>query len=282
MKRLYLIGYPLGHSVSPAMQNAALAACGLRDLYYDKLSLPPERIREVLAVLRAPECAGANVTIPYKEKLLPYMDELSDAAREIGAINTIVRRDGRLIGDNTDAFGFLQALIVNGFSPAGKRTVILGAGGAARAAAWALGTAGVTHVELVNRTPSRAQALAQQVQARFPTLAVEIDRIQAAVEANLIVNATPVGMWPHVDASPLSSRALIRPGGTVFDLVYNPRKTRLLSDAINCGAHAIDGLDMLIYQGARAFEMWTGRTAPIEVMRRAAEAALTAGHIGGD
>ncbi|MGB8648333.1 MAG: shikimate dehydrogenase [Anaerolineae bacterium] len=278
MMQLYLLGYPLGHSVSPAMQNAALEACGLHDWRYASLALPPDRLSEVLTALRTADCAGANITIPYKETLLPFVDEVSQTAQEIGAINTIIHREGKLIGENTDAVGFLQSLAAYGCSPQGARAAILGAGGAARAVAWALGNAGVAHLALYNRTPARTELLAARVRAGFPALAVDVEDLAALANADLIVNATSVGMWPHVDASPLAPSAPFRPGAIVFDLVYNPRETRLLREAAEAGAQAIGGLEMLVHQGARAFELWTGQPAPVAVMQRAAQTALAQLH----
>ncbi len=327
MRQLFLTGYPLGHSISPLMQNAALKTCGLNEWRYEKIALPPERLSEFLTLLRSPNCAGANVTIPHKEAILSLLDGVSETAREIGAVNTIINRDGKLFGENTDVYGFIQTLTAYGFSPRGASVVILGAGGAARAVAWGLARAGVAEIALLNRTSSRALALAAQLSACWPALVLEINNNAALAHADLIVNATPVGMWPSVDASPLAfdhggvcqcerqslerewkgerslqrsnktdsfpsqgdcprwqspsgmchfaPRAMtIKKGVVVFDLIYNPRRTRLLREAEERGATVIDGLDMLVYQGARAFGLWTGCAAPVEVMQHAASAAL--------
>lgn len=274
MKYLYLLGYPLGHSVSPAMQNAALRACDIRATRYVKNPLPPEKMREMILALRAPHCIGANVTVPHKQTILAHLDELTDLAREIGAVNTILKKDGKLIGDNTDAYGFMQALRVRHINSQGARVSILGAGGAAAAAAFALAQADAAEIIFLNRTLARSVELADRLNKKFPYLALAINDWEALAESQLIINATSVGMAPRVNESPAPKNFAFPKHALAFDLVYNPPATQFLRDAKRDGARAIGGLEMLIYQGARAFELWTGRRAPLRVMRNAAATAL--------
>lgn len=270
---LGIIGYPLGHSISPAMQQAALDHLDL-DMRYLVWETPPEAIAERMAFLRRPENLGANVTVPHKEAVVPLMDGLDPLARRIGAVNTIVDREGRLLGHNTDAQGFLWALREAGFEPTGKRALLLGAGGAGRAVAVALVEADVESLIIVNRTLGRAEALAGELEPRATALAWD-ERHAAAATADLIVNATSMGMrgGPAPQESPISASA-IPPHALAYDLVYNPMMTSFLAQAERAGARTLGGLAMLVYQGAAAFEIWTGRMAPIEVMMTAAKRAL--------
>lgn len=223
---------------------------------------------------------GANVTIPHKERVLDYLDEVEEQARLIGAVNTIVCRGGRLIGYNTDAPGFLESLRADaGFDPGGSHVVILGAGGAARAVAYALALGGVESMGIFNRNLSRAEALARDI-SRSAACKVEAGDLKgvaisrALARADLLVNATSAGMHPHTDEVPLSDLAALRPGLIVYDLIYNPTKTRLLLEAEARGCRVFNGIGMLVFQGALAFELWTGQKAPVAVMRAAAEKAL--------
>ena len=268
-----LIGWPVEHSVSPAMQNAAFEARGL-PWRYRLLPTPPGEVGAALARLRSEGYRGANVTVPHKQAVMPFLDEISDVARSIGAVNTLVLREGRWEGHNTDAQGFLAALRVEGCQPEGQRALVLGAGGGARSAVYALAQVGC-EVTIYNRTVSRALALA----ADMARLGRSVSAVAALDELDLrtfglLVNATSVGMWPDVDASPWPAMLPLPGQWTVFDLVYNPTETRLLAQARAAGATTIGGLGMLVYQGALAFELWTGREAPVEVMRAAARQAL--------
>lgn len=279
MKYLYLLGYPLEHSISPAIQNAALRACGIDNTRYVKNPMPPQKMREMILALRAPHCLGANVTVPHKQTILPHLDELTELAREIGAVNTILKRDDakgipKLVGDNTDAYGFLQALRVRHISPKHAHVTILGAGGAAAAAAYALAQAGAREIVLLNRTLARSVELADRLNQKFPHLAIAINDWDALAETQLLINATSVGMAPRVNESPLPKNVSLPRHAVVFDLVYNPPESKFLREAKAYGARAIGGLEMLIYQGARSFELWTGQRAPVRVMRAAASTAL--------
>ena len=250
-----LIGWPVSHSVSPAMHNAAFVDLGLTWCY-----LP----------------------VPHKQAVMPYLDHLSPAAQAIGAVNTIrVEADGTLWGDNTDAPGFVADLRDGGVDPAGKTVLVLGAGGSARAVVYGLAEAGSRAIAICNRTLERAQSLATEMGRLFPgcpiTAHLMPEEITAlAAHADLIVNTTSLGMTPKVDGLPWDEQVAFSPGQVVYDLVYNPSQTRLLQKAAADGAQTIGGLGMLIWQGAIAFERWTGQSPAVAVMRRAALADLTA------
>lgn len=261
------------------MQNAALRERGILDVEYVKHPLPPDKMAAMLAALRAEDCLGANVTVPHKQTIMAQMDELTELARDIGAMNTVLKRteaDGTvtLVGDNTDVYGFLQGLRVRHINPKGTRVAILGAGGAAAAASYALAGAGAREIVLLNRTLIRSVELADHLHEKFPDLALGINAWDALSDAELVINATSVGMAPKANESPLPHNAVLARHAIVFDLVYNPPATKFLQDAKKGGARVIGGLEMLIYQGARAFELWTGERAPIRVMRDAATQAL--------
>ncbi len=272
-----IIGYPLGHTISPAFQQAAFDFCKI-DARYVVWETPRETLAHRVQSMRGRDILGANVTVPYKEAVGVWLDSLSDAARQTGAVNTIVNRNGRLEGHNTDIAGFLRALKEqSGFDPAGKRVLLLGAGGAARAVAYALKGAGVASMTFANRTAERAQRLmdALDIGSISEAVPLEQDALHRHDGWDLIVNCTSVGMW-HSAAegqSPLPA-GLIPPGSLVYDLVYNPAETPLLREAAKAGARTLGGLPMLVYQGAEAFSLWTGREAPVQVMFDAARKAL--------
>jgi shikimate dehydrogenase len=256
---LGVCGWPVAHSRSPQMHNAALRATGLADWRYLRLPLPPELFAETIRALPAAGFRGVNVTIPHKHAALAVADRASEAARAIGAANTLTFEAGAIMADNTDAPGLLAAL---GESPAGKTALILGAGGAARAAAWALNGAGAV-VSVWNRTPERAAALA----AEFGVRAVE-----AAEPSDIVVNCTSVGLddpGATFKALPLQADELSA-GSLVVDMVYRAGGTRLLEAARTRGARVIDGLEILVAQGAASFERWTGLEPPRAAMRDAA------------
>ncbi len=271
-----LIGDPVAHSVSPAFQNAAFRHYGLADQYMlwpTPLADLGTRVNE----LRSEGMRGANVTIPHKLAVVPLLDELDAAAAAVEAVNTIVRDEtGRLRGLNTDVPGFLRSLTMVDVDPGGADCVLLGAGGAARAVAYALVDAGVRSLTVVNRTPERAEALLADVLAvteREPELRFlgpdDSDFKQIIAEASILVNATSVGL--DKQTSPLAMER-IEPHLFVVDLIYG--RTPLLQMAEQRGARTQDGLEMLVQQGALAFEAWTGLSAPIDVMRIAAQQAL--------
>ena len=277
MKNVYLLAHPAGHRVSPAMHNAAFRELGIV-ADYTAWDVAPSDLAAAVEVLRKEEVYGANVTVPHKVAVLPLMDELSSAAQAIGAVNTIVNRDGRLEGHNTDAAGFIRALVKDaGFVVNNKRVVMLGAGGAARAVAYGLLTEGIRELSVVNRTVEKAHDLAASFsQLGTIKVLVEEDLEEAVRAADLLVNTTSVGMERGgVDErlSPLSADVLPAQG-IVSDLVYRPAQTRLLVDAERSGLTVQNGLPMLVYQGAEAFEHWTGRAAPEATMLEAARNAL--------
>jgi shikimate dehydrogenase len=263
------------------MQNAALREMGI-DGVYVPFDVPPERLPEAIRGLRALGAAGVNCTIPHKEALLPLLDEVTGEAAQIGAVNTIVFRDGRLIGHNTDAPGFLAALRDQGVDPEGKRVVVLGAGGSARAVIVALARCGA-RVALANRTRERAQQLADQVNRDVGAGSVEAigtgreDLGPAVQTAEVLVNTTSLGMSPRVEEMPPVPVEALHAGLFVYDLIYNPLETRLLRTARERGARGIHGAGMLAHQGALALELWTGSPAPVPLMERVIVEGLSAG-----
>jgi shikimate dehydrogenase len=262
------------HSISPAMQNSALRARGFRDWRYEKLALPPDKMETMINAVRADECVGANVTIPHKQSIIPFLDELSDTARGIGAVNTIVKRANKLIGENTDAEGFLESLRTRHIRPRHTHVMIFGAGGAAAAVAFALAREGARQIVLINRTTARAAELADHLHELFPRLEIAVNWWEPLCDMNLVVNASAVGMSPNSEESPLPSGRVVPRGALVYDLVYNPSETRFLKEAAHIGARCVGGLEMLINQGALSFELWTGREAPVRTMWLEAKRAL--------
>jgi shikimate dehydrogenase len=273
-----LFGHPVAHSKSPQMHNAAFAEMGL-DYRYLAFDVLPERIGAAVEAIRALGLRGANVTIPHKVSVMPHLDEISEAAALIGAVNTIVNENGRLIGHNTDGIGYLTALREEtGFDVADKQVLLLGAGGAARAVAAQMALAGAARLTIAARQAEKAAELAAHLAPHAATDSVTFDSLQGEKaetvgEYDLVVNTTPVGMHPHVDAVPLPTE-LLRAGQLVSDLIYNPRLTRFLLEAERRGCRVHGGLGMFVHQGAHAFSMWTGSAAPADVMRRTVESFL--------
>lgn len=262
MPRLGVLGHPVAHSRSPAMHQAAFAVLGMEEEWsYQRLPVPPELLAETVRGLPAAGFAGANVTIPHKEAALELADEASDEALAIGAANTLTFGPGaRIRADNTDAPGIIAALP---WSMEGRTALVLGAGGSARAAVWALVDAGAAEVRVWNRTQQRASALAHELGAHVAV---------AADPADLLVNCTSVGLTdkgPDIKIGPLDADAVTR-YSCVMDLVYGPTDTPLAATARRLGVPVVDGLEVLVRQGALSFERWTGREAPLEAMRIAA------------
>jgi shikimate dehydrogenase len=247
-----VLGFPVAHSRSPAMMNAAFAELGL-DWRYVKLPVPPERFAETVRALPGSGYLGANVTIPHKLAAHALADELTPAAAAIGAVNTLTFEDGRVLGDNTDAGGLLDAI---GEDPRGRRVLVLGAGGAGRAAAWALREAGA-EVAVWNRTPERARELAGELGVEH---AERPDR-----PADALVNATSLGLR----GEDLPAELGVEPAALVVELVYGPGPTALTRRSEAAGARVVGGLEVLVRQGARSLERWTGKKAPIDAMRAA-------------
>ncbi len=272
MRTVALIGDPVSHSVSPPMHRAAFRECGL-DLDYLAIRVRAGELGRIFPTLQQ-QHLGLNVTRPLKEAVLPLMDAVTEEARLAHAVNTVSFTDGRSAGDITDGHGFLTALARAG-APLSRSAVILGTGGVARAIGFALHRSGA-HVTIAGRTRPRARELAAE-------LGVDDVRLDAATltpvlaEADLLVNATPVGGPGDEDRSPLPSGVGLHDRLTVFDVVYRPRVTPLLRAAVHAGARSVEGVDMLVEQGARSFEIWTGTPAPVDVMRTAALEALGEG-----
>ena len=278
--RVGIIGYPLQHSISPAFQKAAFLHRNV-DAVYEAWETPAESLMGLLAWLReTPEVWGANVTVPHKEAVFEAVDQLDPTAAAVGAVNTVVARDGRLTGYNTDVGGFLRALTHDArFDPAAARVLLLGAGGAARAVVVTLAQAGAAHVTVANRTLARAETVAELASSHgLSAQSIPLDG-QALRETgatwDLIVNTTSIGMRHSAaeNQSPMAA-SLIPSGALVYDLVYNPPITPLLEAALAAGTRTLSGLSMLVYQGAESFTLWTGMEAPVEEMMTAARQAL--------
>ncbi|MEE3167982.1 MAG: shikimate dehydrogenase [Chloroflexota bacterium] len=279
-QRLGIIGYPIGHSISPIFQQAGLDHLGI-DATYEKWEVTPEGVGDFVAGLRAPGTLGINITVPHKQAVIPFLDEVDEWATAAGAVNTIVNRDGHLTGHNTDGPGFLRALLVEtGYDPSRTRALILGAGGAARGILLALIRGGVDSLVIANRTLERAETLAQLSSDNgvgSEAISLSGDALtEAAASANLIVNCTTMGMshGPDEHGSPISA-AQIPATAIVNDVVYTPLLTPILKEAAAAGATALGGLHMLVYQGVLSFQMWTGVDAPVDVMLAAATAEMT-------
>ncbi len=268
-----LIGWPVEHSLSTVMHNAAFSALNLNWRYLP-LPVEPPQIGNAIPGLVALGFRGVNVTAPHKQSVIPFLHRLSLEARQIGAVNTVTVERGRyLIGHNTDSVGFIHCLHNNRFDPKNKQATVIGAGGAARAAVYSLIASEAKWITVLSRNSAQADELARS----FPNTRLQTgvlsskELVLQAKDSDLLVNATPVGMLPHVDGSIWPEDVPFPASVTVFDLVYNPRKTRLLRQALDAGAKAISGLEMLLFQGAAAFSLWTGKTAPIQAMRKALE-----------
>lgn len=251
-----LFGNPVAHSLSALMHNAAYRKMGMEALY---VPFCVKDIAEAIRAARVLGIRGASITIPFKTDVMASLDEIDPSARTIGAVNTVFSREGKLFGFNTDWTGLLAALRTH-FDPAGKTFAILGAGGAARAALHAVRQSGGGPL-LVNRSMERAQKVAAEFGCPF----LELSRI-GAVRADCLINATPIGMSPHADASPVCREALVN-FKWVMDMIYNPLETRLLREAREVGSYPISGLDMLVHQGAEQIRLWTGVEPPRALMR---------------
>lgn len=278
-----LLGWPATYSLSPAMHNAAFQACGL-NWVYTLFPVPPEAIREAVAGLRALGLAGANVTVPHKQAVAALVDGLSPEAAETGAVNTIVVNEGRLFGHNTDVQGFLLALGEAGVELARRRVLVLGAGGAARAVVAACLRQGAASVTVAARRPAQAQELVDRLPDREGVVrltAIELSPTAVAsalAECDVAVNATPLGTQGEGGGAlvELADPCRLPPHGVAVDLVYRPPSTAWVRAARRAGRKALGGAAMLLFQGALAFERWTGMAAPLGAMRQALEQALGA------
>lgn len=297
-----LIGHPLGHSLSPKIHRAALDSCGL-DGEYSLFQVHPGghlQLKNLLACVRSGEITGLNVTIPHKQNVIPLLDELTPTAKDIGAVNTIFLKNGKLTGDNTDAAGFLADLrdfltteitentendkknsVKPVFSIMNKNALVLGAGGSARAVVNAL-LSDSWKVTVVSRRPQQARTLIQQVSSldsRRSNIAYHPTLLHSIIPSlSLIVNTTPVGMAPNIKASPWPEALPFPPGAAVYDLVYNPRETKLVRDARAAGLSATTGLGMLIEQAVLSFQIWTGYIPPRGDLMAAVHRSLVTEH----
>ena len=275
---LGVFGHPVSHSLSPVMHNAAIEALGL-DYIYVPFHVQPENLEEAVTGVRALGIAGVNVTIPHKERIIEYLDEVSDYALQIGSVNTVVNENGRLRGDTTDGSGFMKSAEAAWGRLNGSKVLVLGAGGSAKAVSFVLGRADCKLV-IANRTYERAAALVEALNSVFGEGFSSVAKLEDEVlaeeirNADLLVNTTSVGMHPDVDSIPVRAD-LLRPGLLVYDLVYNPLKTKLVVESESRKASAVSGLKMLAYQGAQSFEMWTGVQAPVDVMEKSAAACFS-------
>jgi len=267
-----VIGDPIEHTLSPIMHNAAFKALKL-DFAFLAFKVKAADVEKAVSGMRALGIHGLNVTMPHKSAVINYLDEVDQAAKAIGSVNTILNKDGRLFGFNTDGVGALQALRENGVEPRGKKVLLLGAGGAARAIAYTLARE-ADELVILNRTAKQAAELANLLKQTFDRKVVADTLSSNAIkdtlqDSDVLINATSVGMKPNANQTPVAFEWL-RPDLAVMDIVYNPVETKLAKDAKAAGAKVVSGFEMLIYQGAASFEIWTGHSAPVEVMRHAA------------
>jgi len=268
-----VIGDPIRHTRSPRMLNLAFRESGV-NAQYAAFHVVPDQLEQAIAGMRAFGFGGLNVTIPHKVHVMQYLDEIDEGARAIGAVNTIVNRQGRLIGYNTDGIGYVRSLKEE-VEPdlAGKNIVVIGAGGAARGILWALGRERPGAIHVVNRTWEKARELADSLDGPLTALRWD-DLPDACRAADIVINTTSVGMAPNIADTPIDA-AWLKPGAIASDLIYNPLTTTFLRQAAGRGCRTHGGLGMFVYQGAYAFEYWTGLAAPIEAMRQEVLASLT-------
>ncbi|MFF2886866.1 shikimate dehydrogenase [Paenibacillus sp. NPDC057967] len=270
-----VIGDPIRHSKSPIMMNRAFRETGINGAYA-AFHITDDKLEDFIRGVRAMGIRGVNVTIPHKLRVMELLDEIHEGARAIGAVNTIVNDNGRLTGYNTDGIGYVRSLKEEAApSIEGKRVVVIGAGGASRGIVYALLQEKPARITITNRTVQRAEELAASLEAGGVQLdASSNDQLEELCgEADIVINTTSVGMFPQVDQSPVPGHWL-KPGSVASDLIYNPLKTRFLLEAEQQGCIAHGGLGMFIYQGAYAFEYWTGQPAPVAAMREEVLAAL--------
>jgi len=266
---LCVIGHPIEHSMSPIMHNAALKDKSL-DYVYVAFNIPPNDLKKAVLGFKMFSIKGINVTIPHKEKIIPYLDEIDPLAEKIGAVNTIKNEGKYLIGKNTDASGAKKALLDAGCEISGKKVLILGAGGAAKAVSFAI-SEDLDALYISNRTEKRAIKLAKDLTNKTTIKAVgknmNINTLKNLVnDVDILVNTTPLGMHPNIEGSPISQEMLHK-NLFVFDIVYNPLETRLLKEARKIGCKTLGGLDMFVNQGALAFEWWTGKKPNLSLMK---------------
>jgi shikimate dehydrogenase len=269
--RVYgVIGDPIEHSLSPIIHNAAFEALGLESVFL-AFRVKPAEIGNAVNGMRALGIHGLNVTMPHKTTVIPHLDEVDKTARFLNAVNTIHNKNGKLWGFNTDGVGALKALRENGVDPKGKKVLLLGAGSASRAIAYTIAHE-ADELVILNRTVKPAKDLARQLRQLLPKKISAEALSPESIEDNLmdsevLINATSIGMKPNINETPVNPKWL-RTNLAVMDIVYNPLETKLAKIAKEAGAKVVSGVEMLIYQGAASFEIWTGKSAPIEVMRK--------------
>jgi shikimate dehydrogenase len=268
-KVLCVIGHPIEHSMSPIMHNAALKDLSL-DYVYVAFNIPPNNLKKAVLGFKMFNIKGINVTIPYKENIIPYLDEIDPLAEKIGAVNTIKNESKYLIGKNTDASGAKKALLDAGCEITGKKALILGAGGAAKAVSFAI-SEDLDALYIVNRTEKRAIKLAKDLTNKMTIKAIgknmSINTLKNLVdEVDILINTTPLGMYPDIEESPISEE-MLHNDLFVFDILYNPLETKLLKEASKIGCKTLGGLDMFVNQGALAFEWWTGKKPNLNLMK---------------
>jgi shikimate dehydrogenase len=273
-KLLGVMGNPVAHSLSPLMHNAALASLNL-DYCYLPLEIRPELLSQAVVGLKALGCQGFNVTIPYKEQIVASLDEVDDEALIIGAVNTVVNREGKLVGYNTDGRGFLRSLAEEwDLRLRGEQVVVLGAGGAARAIVAGLASAGASKITIANRNVERGLLLKADLEQHYPCKIAVVDLSEGKLDKELaasllVVQTTPVGMYPHAGDTPIIEPSRLWKDSYVYDIIFNPPETRFLLGAREQGCRTANGLGMLLHQGALSFEYWTGIEAPVKLMRQA-------------
>lgn len=275
--KLYaLIGDPIDHSLSPLMQNTAFRSLGLNCIYLC-FRIKAKMLENVVNGIKNFNILGFNVTIPHKVSIIKYLDEVDPLAKNIGAVNTVVNRNGKLIGYNTDGLGALKALEVESVRLKDKKVVILGAGGASKALSFSIAPLAKSIV-ILNRTESKATELASNLRTKFSKniwgrKLTQINMSKELIDSNILINATSVGMYPQIKEC-LVNKRLLHSDLVVFDIVYNPLRTRLLREAKKVGAKDVNGLSMLVYQGTLSFEIWTGIKPPVDIMFKVVKKAL--------
>ncbi|WP_081954741.1 shikimate dehydrogenase [Paenibacillus graminis] len=265
---LGVMGDPIAHSKSPLMHTAALKALGIPGAYVP-LHIAPGHLGEAIQAIRTLGFRGVNVTIPHKVAVMEYMDRLDDSAVAVGAVNTVVNDNGVLTGYNTDGIGYVRSLKAEAAPDlAGSRILVIGAGGAARGIIAALLLEHPAAVVIANRTEDKSKQLAEAFQAKGTVNGIGNHKIAAYIaDMDIVINTTSVGMYPHIDVMPIDP-GLLRQGMIVSDLIYNPLQTRLLKESLERGCRIHGGLGMFVYQGAYSLEYWTGRSAPVDIMRQ--------------
>jgi len=272
-RMLVVAGNPISHSLSPIMHSAALTSAKLDYLYgYKAFLVEDKSLREFIQKIRDGKIYGANVTLPYKTAIIPYLDELTPEASSVGAVNTIFRRDGKLVGHNTDYPGFLMSLNEAQIEIKGKSVLVLGSGGSSRAIVPAIVVNNPFEIYLMSRNLDSANVLAESLGKKIKVISLDKDSIKKSVpNSNLIINCTPLGMKGKFEDQTLIYSHMLNKNQTIVDLVYNPSKTKLLVEAEKAGCKTLNGLSMLVYQGALGFELFTGIKANTAIMKKSLE-----------